>query len=284
MATQVPHAEIGLKAPPFKLAATDGKTYSLADVKGSRGTLVMFICNHCPYVKASIDRAVADAEALSSIGIATVAICSNDAESYPEELLRQHARLRHAARFSISLPIGPTISDTDVYGGVISGPATFGTGARTAASSGAGDALVLNAFTEFLFVPRDYVSGASLSGSATFANATLASLGIAPGAYVYSWGSGANADTFTIDIAPTVPEPSTWALMLVGFGSLCFAGYKRLAGTTGRSGVELVQAAGVRQNLTPSRADWREAYRADRVRARCAGALRPSVRRSDKAC
>ncbi len=126
--------------------------------------------------------------------------------------------------------VGPAPSDTDEYGSGISGPANFGTGIRTGASSGAGDAFVLNAFTGSLFVPRDYVSGSALSGSATFAGATLASLGIAPGAYVYSWGSGANADTFTIDIAPTVPEPSTWALMLVGFGGLCFAAYKRPRG------------------------------------------------------
>lgn len=125
--------------------------------------------------------------------------------------------------------VGPAPSDTDIYTGAISGPATFGTGARTGASSGTGDAFVLNEFTQLLFVPRGYVSGSSLSGSANFADATLASLGITPGTYVYRWGSGANADTFTIDIA-TVPEPSTWAMMLVGFGSLCFAGYKRARG------------------------------------------------------
>jgi peroxiredoxin len=85
MATQAPHAELGLKAPPFTLPATDGKTYSLADVKGARGAVVMFICNHCPYVEASIDRAIADAKALEPLGIATVAICSNDAVSYPED-------------------------------------------------------------------------------------------------------------------------------------------------------------------------------------------------------
>jgi len=85
MATQAIAAELGLKAPPFTLPATDGKTYSLADVKGERGTLVMFICNHCPYVEASIDRAIADAKALAPLGIATVAICGNDAVSYPED-------------------------------------------------------------------------------------------------------------------------------------------------------------------------------------------------------
>lgn len=85
MATQAPHAELGFKAPPFKLPATDGKTYSLADLKGERGTVLMFICNHCPYVEASIGRAIADARALAPLGVATVAICSNDAVSYPDD-------------------------------------------------------------------------------------------------------------------------------------------------------------------------------------------------------
>ena len=85
MATQATHADLGLKAPPFSLPATDGKTYSLADLKGARGTLIMFICNHCPYVEASIDRAIADAKVLSSLGISTVAICSNDAKTYPDD-------------------------------------------------------------------------------------------------------------------------------------------------------------------------------------------------------
>ena len=85
MATQAPHAELGLKAPPFTLPGTDGKTYSLADVKGARGTVLMFICNHCPYVEASIGRAIADAKTLAPLGIATVAICSNDAVTYPDD-------------------------------------------------------------------------------------------------------------------------------------------------------------------------------------------------------
>jgi peroxiredoxin len=85
MAAQAPHAELGWKAPAFTLPATDGKTYSLADLKGERGTVVMFICNHCPYVIAMVDRAVADARELAPLGVATVAICSNDARSYPED-------------------------------------------------------------------------------------------------------------------------------------------------------------------------------------------------------
>jgi peroxiredoxin len=71
-------------APNFTLKGVDGKTHSLADVRGPKGTLVVFICNHCPYVKASIDRIVAEAKALGAIGIGTIAIMPNDSEAYGE--------------------------------------------------------------------------------------------------------------------------------------------------------------------------------------------------------
>jgi peroxiredoxin len=76
---------IGWKANDFALVGTDGRTYSLADVRGPQGTLVAFICNHCPYVKASIDRIVAEADALRGIGIGTIAIMPNDTETYSED-------------------------------------------------------------------------------------------------------------------------------------------------------------------------------------------------------
>ena len=76
---------LGVKAPDFSLPATDGKTYALKDVAGPNGTVVVFICNHCPYVKAVIDRLVSDARALMSEGVAFAAICSNDAANYPED-------------------------------------------------------------------------------------------------------------------------------------------------------------------------------------------------------
>ena len=75
----------GWKAPDFTLKGVDDKSYSLADVRGPKGTVVVFICNHCPYVRAVISRIVDEAKALHSIGIGTIAINSNDAASYPED-------------------------------------------------------------------------------------------------------------------------------------------------------------------------------------------------------
>ncbi len=85
MAARAEICDFGWKAPGFQLKATDGKTYSLADLKGEKGTVVAFICNHCPYVKAVIDRLVRDAKDLEKLGVSMVAICSNDADSYPED-------------------------------------------------------------------------------------------------------------------------------------------------------------------------------------------------------
>jgi peroxiredoxin len=85
MAMETPVCNFGWEAPPFRLPGVDGKTYSLDEVKGQNGTLVMFICNHCPYVKAVIDRVVRDANELRGLGVNAVAICSNDAAHYPDD-------------------------------------------------------------------------------------------------------------------------------------------------------------------------------------------------------
>ncbi len=85
MAETTPVCEFGWKAPDFELPGTDGRTWRLEDFRGPNGTLVMFICNHCPYVKAIIDRIVRDARDLEALGIKSVAICSNDAAAYPED-------------------------------------------------------------------------------------------------------------------------------------------------------------------------------------------------------
>jgi peroxiredoxin len=80
-----PPGELGFLAPPFTLKDVDGGMKSLADLAGPNGTLVAFICNHCPYVKAIIDRLVRDAAELKGLGVSTVAICSNDADHYPDD-------------------------------------------------------------------------------------------------------------------------------------------------------------------------------------------------------
>jgi peroxiredoxin len=80
-----PVCDFGWKAPDFKLLGVDGKHWTLADAKGERGTLVMFICNHCPYVKAIRERLVSDLRELKSLGVNTIAISSNDTINYPDD-------------------------------------------------------------------------------------------------------------------------------------------------------------------------------------------------------
>ncbi|WP_159715833.1 thioredoxin family protein [Geminicoccus flavidas] len=80
-----PPGELGFAAPSFTLKDVDGGMKSLADLAGPNGTLVAFICNHCPYVKAIIDRLVRDAAELKGLGVSTIAICSNDAVHYPDD-------------------------------------------------------------------------------------------------------------------------------------------------------------------------------------------------------
>ena len=81
-----PTHPIDWKAKDFALSGVDGKTYSLGDVRGLKGTLVVFICNHCPYVKASISRIVTEVNALREIGIGTIAIMPNDTNSLLKNL------------------------------------------------------------------------------------------------------------------------------------------------------------------------------------------------------
>ena len=85
MAVETELCEFGWLAVDFDLMGVDGRRWSLADVKGERGTLVMFICNHCPYVKAVIGRIVRDAKELAGLGIGSIAIMSNDSERYPAD-------------------------------------------------------------------------------------------------------------------------------------------------------------------------------------------------------
>ena len=83
--TKTPICNFGEQAKNFNLKSTENKQISLNDVKGKNGTLVMFICNHCPYVKAIISDIVEDVKFLENLGIKSVAIMSNDVKNYPED-------------------------------------------------------------------------------------------------------------------------------------------------------------------------------------------------------
>jgi PEP-CTERM motif len=125
--------------------------------------------------------------------------------------------------------LGPTGgAEQDVYTG-FTGPTNFGPGSDTHASSGSGDVAAIG--SGILGVPMGYVSGNALSDSITFNSATFASLGVTPGTYEWTWGDGANQN-FTLQIgpAPPVPEPSTWAMLLIGFGLLGLLGYRKRGG------------------------------------------------------
>ena len=80
-----PICDFGWEAPGFSLLATDDRTYSLADIRGPKGTLSAFICNHCPYVKSIAARLADEARQLQEAGIGVAAICANDAVNYPED-------------------------------------------------------------------------------------------------------------------------------------------------------------------------------------------------------
>jgi thiol-disulfide isomerase/thioredoxin len=85
MAAEAPAADLGWAAADFTLPGTDGGMHALRELAGSRGTVVAFICNHCPYVKAVLPRLVRDARDLVPLGVRVIAINSNDARAYPED-------------------------------------------------------------------------------------------------------------------------------------------------------------------------------------------------------
>lgn len=85
MAVETPICDFGWKAPDFNLPGADGKTYTLADVQGEKGTLIVFMCNHCPYVLAVLERLIRDVKDLQAKGIGVAAINANDPSQYPAD-------------------------------------------------------------------------------------------------------------------------------------------------------------------------------------------------------
>jgi peroxiredoxin len=100
--TETPVCEFGKPAPDFSLPGIDGKTYRLKDVRGPSGLLVMFICNHCPYVQAVRERIVRDVTELRQHGIGAVAISANDPTDYPEDSFENMKRI--ALEWQLPMP------------------------------------------------------------------------------------------------------------------------------------------------------------------------------------
>ena len=125
MLTQTPICDFSKKAIPFKLKSTEGKIISLDDVKGNNGTLIMFICNHCPYVKAITKDIVEDCNELQKIGINSIAISSNDAANYPEDSFENMIKFAKENNFKFPYLIDETQDIAKAYDAVCT-PDFFG--------------------------------------------------------------------------------------------------------------------------------------------------------------
>ncbi|MDO9371687.1 MAG: thioredoxin family protein [Gammaproteobacteria bacterium] len=126
---ETPVCEFGRPAPDFSLPGVDGKQWTLAQCRGEKGLLVMFICNHCPYVQAVRERMVRDARELLDYGVKSVAIMSNDPADYPEDSFENMQQV--AAEFGFSFPYlwDKTQATAKAYGAVCT-PDFFGYNAQ----------------------------------------------------------------------------------------------------------------------------------------------------------
>ncbi len=122
---QTPVCDFGWKAPGFELLGVDGKVWSLADVRGPKGTLIMFICNHCPYVMAIRPRLVRDMKELRALGVNAAAIMSNDPSDYPEDSFVNMQSVAKEFDFPFPYLIDETQQVAKAYGAVCT-PDFFG--------------------------------------------------------------------------------------------------------------------------------------------------------------
>jgi len=123
--TKTPICNFGEEAKDFKLLSTENKKVSLDDIKGKNGILIMFICNHCPYVKAVINDIVEDAKYLESLEIKSAAIMSNDVKNYPEDSFDNMIAFSKSNNFSFPYLFDETQDVAKNYGAVCT-PDFFG--------------------------------------------------------------------------------------------------------------------------------------------------------------
>ena len=120
-----PLCDFGWSAPDFTLPGIDGKPHSLSSCRGPRGLLVMFICNHCPYVKAVLPRILRDCRELAGLGIGAVAIMSNDPTDYPEDSFDNMRRIATEMDFPFPYLLDASQAVAKAYGAVCT-PDFFG--------------------------------------------------------------------------------------------------------------------------------------------------------------
>ena len=125
MPIKTPICDFGKKALPFELKSTENNYISLNDSRGENGTLIMFICNHCPYVKAVTNEIVEDVNNLKKLGINSVAICSNDFVNYPEDSFENMIKFSNDNQFSFPYLIDETQEIAKAYDAVCT-PDFFG--------------------------------------------------------------------------------------------------------------------------------------------------------------
>jgi peroxiredoxin len=123
--TETPVCDFGRPAPDFRLPGVDGKVWTLNEVRGKNGLLVMFICNHCPYVKAVRDRIIRDARELKDHGINSVAIMSNDPTDYAEDSFDNMKKVAQELKFPFPYLYDETQQVAKAYGAVCT-PDFFG--------------------------------------------------------------------------------------------------------------------------------------------------------------
>lgn len=122
---ETPVCDFGKAAIDFTLPGVDGKTWSLKECAGPNGLLVMFICNHCPYVKSIRERIVRDTRELKAMGVNTVAIMSNDPALYEEDSFENMKKVSDEFGFSFPYLIDETQDVAKAYGAVCT-PDFFG--------------------------------------------------------------------------------------------------------------------------------------------------------------